>query len=135
MSDYERVKPRQRLVKVAIACLCALVVAAIGVSIYWDNIAVWLAPKKLATTNRSSAAVQADELFWTTFHNGEYDKIAHALEVLTAAYLETPTDAVTAAHIAWLHTWRITENVRLESLPASITDDAVLARKYFQEAV
>jgi hypothetical protein len=100
-----------------------------------DRIAVWQAPQKQAATSRSEAAQKADELFWQTFHQGEYEKIPQALEALTAAYLETPADAVTAAHIAWLHNWRIAERARMESVPATITDDTMLARRYFQEVV
>jgi hypothetical protein len=55
--------------------------------------------------------------------------------VLTAAYLQAPNDAKTAAHIAWLHNWRISERSRLSSVPTTITDDTMLARRYFQEAV
>jgi hypothetical protein len=57
------------------------------------------------------------------------------LAVLTAAYLQTPADAKTAAHIAWLHNWRISERARVPSVPPTITDDMMLARRYFQEAV
>jgi hypothetical protein len=100
-----------------------------------DRIAVQLAPKKQAAPSRSETATKADERFWQTFHNGEYEKIPRALDVLTAAYLATPTDAVTAAHIAWLHNWRIAERTRMDAVPATITDDTMLARRYFQEAV
>lgn len=100
-----------------------------------DSIAVLLAPAKEATSVRSNAALQADELFWRTLHSGAYDEISRALEVLTASYLETPTDAVTAAHIAWFHNWRMAERVRLLAIPATITDDTILARRYFEEAV
>jgi len=100
-----------------------------------DRIAVQFAPKKQAATSRSETATKADELFCQTFHHGEYDKIQHALEVLTAAYLESPTDAVTAAHSAWLHNWRISERARMDAVPVTITDDTMLARRYFQEAV
>lgn len=100
-----------------------------------DRLAVWSAPPKQAATSRSEAAQQADERFWQTFHQGQYEQIPQALDALTAAYLETPTDAVTAAHIAWLHNWRIAERARMEAVPATITDDTVLARRYFQEAV
>jgi hypothetical protein len=93
------------------------------------------AQKKHATASRSETASKADELFWNMFHKGEYDKIQDALGVLTAAYLRTPNDAKTAAHIAWLHNWRIAERARMESPPATITDDTILARRYFQEAV
>lgn len=100
-----------------------------------DRIAVQLAPKKQAATSRSEAAQKADGIFWQTFHQGEYEQIPQVLEVLTAAYLETPTDAVTAAHIAWLHNWRSAERARMTAVPATITDDILLARRYFQEAV
>jgi hypothetical protein len=100
-----------------------------------DRIAVQLAPKKQAAKSRSETATKTDELFWQTFHHGEYEKIPRALEVLTAAYLETPTDAVTAAHIACLHNWRIAGRARMDAVPVAITDDTMLARRYFQEVV
>jgi predicted negative regulator of RcsB-dependent stress response len=117
-----------------LAVLLIIVLGALG----WtnrDRIAVQLAPQKQAAQTRSEAALAADELFWETFHGGEYEEIQPALDALTAAYLETPTDAVTVAHIAWLHNWRMVERSRLESVPATITDDTMLARRYFQEAV
>jgi Integrase core domain len=101
----------------------------------WNHIAVVLAPQKVAAATRAASALQADEHFWQTFHGGQYDNIQQPLEALTAEYLKTPNDAVTAAHVAWLHTWRAAERSRVASLPATITDDIRLARKYFQEAV
>ena len=100
----------------------------------WAHIAVMTAPRKQAAKTRSQAALEADDLFWQTFHNGEYDMIPNVLEALTAAYLQSPNDAVTAAHIAWLHSWRSAERNRLASVPAVITDDIMLSRRYFQEA-
>lgn len=55
--------------------------------------------------------------------------------MLKAVYLEMPTDAVTAAHIAWLHNWRTAERLRMDTQSPTITDDILLARRYFQEAV
>lgn len=135
MSTLPSKAKRHRLIKVAIATLLALMLisAVVWTSCNW--IAVQLAPKKQAAKTRSEAALKADELFWQTFHSGEYEKISNTLEVLTAAYLQTPNYAITAAHIAWLHNWRISERARLESVPATITDDMMLARRYFQEAV
>jgi hypothetical protein len=123
-----------RITRVAVAIGLAL---AIGVAAWAnrDRIAVSLAPTKKAAGTRISGAVKADELFWQTLHNGAYDDIPRVLEVLTAAYLEAPTDAVTAAHIAWLHNWRMVEGARLSAVPATITDDTILARRYFDEAV
>lgn len=100
------------------------------------TLAVWSAPKKLASAERLPQAARADELFWRTLHTGDYDGIPAALGPLTAAYLADPRDAVTAAHIAWLHFWRLSERARLPSGGgAAITDHAVLARRYFEEAV
>jgi len=84
---------------------------------------------------RAPSADKADALFWSTFHGARYAEIDHALAAETAAYLEAPTDAVTAAHVGWLHMWRLGERARLPRTAATITDDAVLARKYFARAV
>jgi len=47
--------------------------------------------------------------------------------LLKAAYLENPHDAKVAAHIGFLHIWRLSERRRLETIPPQIMDDAVLA--------
>jgi hypothetical protein len=120
--------------KIVIATLSAI--ALIGIAwANWNRIAVQLAPHKQAAKTRSEAALKADELFWQTFHNADYEKIPIALEAVTAAYVQTPNDAVTAAHVAWLHIWRLSEQARMASVPATITDDMMLSRRYFQEAV
>jgi hypothetical protein len=93
------------------------------------------APRKVPTLERTAPAIEADKLFWSTLHSGGYANIQSALEAETAAYLADPADALTAAHVGWLHIWRLSERARLASVPASITDDAVLARRYFEEAV
>jgi hypothetical protein len=126
---------RSGLVKAGIAVVAALLVIGAGVWIFWDRIAVMAAPAKEAATARSEAAVKADELFWTTFHGGDYEGIDRSLEALTAAYLQAPDDAKTAGHIAWLHNWRVAERSRLTAVPATITDNTTVARKYFAEAV
>ena len=111
--------------------LAALVLAA-----GCGSLAVWSAPEKAPSAQRTPAALQADALFWRTLHAGAYEQIPQSLTALKAAYLANPNDAVTAAHIGWMHIWRLAERARIT--PASgpeITDDAVLARKYFEEAV
>ena len=97
--------------------------------------AVQTAPAKPAAATRSEAALRADGLFWKTLHGGDYDGIPRAMQAVKGAYLQAPGDAVTAAHVGFLHIWRLAESARQEALSPSITDDAVLARKYFQEAV
>ena len=93
------------------------------------------APKKQPATSRSAQALSADELFWNTLHGADYEHIAQALEAETAAYLSAPNDAVATAHVGWLHIWRLSERQRLTAVPATITDDATLSRKFFEEAV
>jgi hypothetical protein len=78
--------------------------------------------------------VNADSVFWRTLHAGAYDSIPRALLMLQAAYLQNPADATTAAHIGFLHTWRIAERGRLAQQLPSITDEATLAVRYFQLA-
>ena len=97
--------------------------------------AVQTAPAKVAASTRSGQALKADALFWQTLHGGDYDGIARALDATTAAYLQDPRDAVTAAHVGWLHIWKLAESARSADLSPAITDHAVLARRYFQEAV
>jgi hypothetical protein len=93
------------------------------------------APAKQAGNSRTEIAQRADALFWNTFHGGDYDGIARAMEAVKGAYLQSPTDPVSAAHVGFLHVWRIAERARLDATPPSITDDSALARRYFGEAL
>jgi hypothetical protein len=83
----------------------------------------------------SQKAREANEKFWDAFHSGRYDQLPQVLEALTAAYIENPRDAETAAHIGFSHVWRLSEQAHLETRSAVITDHIVLSRKYFAEAV
>ena len=110
--------------------------AAIALAAGCGSLAVWSAPAKAPSAQRTPAALQADELFWRTLHAGAYEQIPQSLTALKAAYLANPNDAVTAAHIGWMHIWRLAERARITpGAGPEITDDAVLARKYFEEAV
>lgn len=93
------------------------------------------APVKQASATRTELALKADKLFWETLHGGNYAGIQPALDLLTAAYLQNPRDAVTAARVGWLHIWRLAESGRIEKRVATVTDHAVMARRYFEEAV
>lgn len=115
-----------------VSCIGAVILV---LSVGCARLAVWSAPDKVASQERTALARRADGLFWKTLNGGEYEKIPDALTAMTAAYLEDPNDAVTAARIGWLHIWRLAERARLTVVPPAITDDAVLARKYFEEAV
>ena len=93
------------------------------------------APAKTPSATRTPQALQADVLLWRTLRAGDYDHIDAALQATTAAYLSDPGDALTAAHVGWLHIWRLAESGRVEHRLPTITDDAILARRYFEEAV
>jgi hypothetical protein len=115
-----------------IAALLALSLAVLAGCAY---IAESTAPKKQATSSRSDAAVKADALFWQTLHAGRYEAIPSVLQALTAASVSDPNDAVTAAHIGWMHIWRLAESAPLDRVRPTIVYDAVVARRYFQKAV
>jgi hypothetical protein len=91
------------------------------------------APKKAPTD--PAAALEADKSFWATLYTGRYGQIQPAVAAETAAYLAEPRDAVSPAQVARLHIWRLSERARLAAPLASTTDDAFVARRYFQEAV
>lgn len=110
------------------------IVAAMAATLGCLAAGIAMAQSTSAPPTRQPAALQADQLFWRTFHGGDYEHIQASLEASTAAYLRDPNDAVSAAHVGWLHMWRVAESSRLDHRPASITDDIVLARKYFQKA-
>ena len=57
------------------------------------------------------------------------------MTLLKAAYLQNPYDAKIAARIGFLHAWSLSERQRLKNIPPQITDNAILAKKYFEEAV
>jgi hypothetical protein len=46
-----------------------------------DRIAVWWAPRKQAAKSRNEAAKKADDLFWQTVHQGEYEKVPNAAQL------------------------------------------------------
>jgi hypothetical protein len=98
------------------------------------TMALWTAPSKAPSAQRSDAK-SANAKFWDVFHGGHYEAIPETLDGLTAAYLENPGDAETAAHIGWMHIWRASESARNEHLAPTVTDDVVLSHKYFGEAV
>ena len=121
--------------KLLVGAALALVLVAVLALTNIPRIAVLLAPKKAAASERTANAIAADSLFWRIFHGGAYDQLPLALEAITAAYLENPRDAVTASHAGFLHIWRTAEASRLDTIPATITNHMALASKYFQESV
>ena len=49
-------------------------------------------------------------------------EIKAELQRRTGAVVTVENDATTAAHVAWLHIWRLGESARLDPVPATITD-------------
>ncbi len=100
-----------------------------------STLAIATAPSKQPVHDASPEASRADATFWATLHGGQYDAIGPALDQLEAAYLAHPDDPRTAAHVAFLHVWRASERARKASISPTITDDLVVARRYFEQAV
>ncbi len=127
MNDSARITPFQVIMPVVLAITTVACAAT----------AEWAAPKKKATapTARKPSAIEADALMWQTLHAGNYQGVADVTRALTAAYLENPMDATTAAHVGFMHAWQLSERARLDPVPSTITDHAVLARKYLEESV
>lgn len=118
-------------VPVAVVLTSALLALSSGCS----SVAVWSAPEKKAQPDESPRARAANSAFWDALHEGRYDDIPQVLEGLGAVYLENPRDPSTTAHIGFAHTWRVAERARMDRASPSITDDVVVAHKYFAEAV
>jgi hypothetical protein len=100
-----------------------------------EEFAVLTTPKKQAIPSTSQFASQVQTKFWNTLHKGRYQDIPQANELLMAAYLQNPNDPVIAAHLGFLHIWIITERYREENIPATITNEILLAKNYFADAV
>jgi hypothetical protein len=94
-----------------------------------------IATAQVSPTPRIPLAITADSLFWQAFRAGDYDQARRIMRLLKAAYLQTPTDHRTAALIGYLHAWQLAERSRLDTVPPEITDHAMLARRYFDQAI
>jgi hypothetical protein len=99
------------------------------------SIAISAAPTKKASPTQSAFSKEANDAFWAALHGGAYEEIPQVKELLQRAYLEDPFDAVTTAHLGFLHLWRVAERERADELKPSLTDDMLLSERYFKEAV
>ena len=100
-----------------------------------SRLAVWLAPTRHPAGERTAPRLRRTVSSGRRCTTG-IPSIPEVLIPLKAAYLQNPSDPVTAAHVGWMHIWRLAERARLDGAPPDpgVTDDAVLARKYFEEA-
>ena len=100
-----------------------------------EGTAIMSTPKKKPVESHSQLAMKAENQFWTTLHKGSYQDIAQADYLLMAAYLQNPNDPKIAAHLGFLHIWKITERQREKAIPPTITNEIILSKKYFADAV
>ncbi|MHB1948783.1 MAG: hypothetical protein ACYCQI_11805 [Gammaproteobacteria bacterium] len=100
-----------------------------------EYLAIKMTPKKQAITSHSELASLAQQRFWKVLHEGQYQNISDADLLLTAAYLQNPNDPKIAAHLGFLHIWKITERGREPTLRPTIVNEIILAKKYFNDAV
>lgn len=99
-----------------------------------EKIALLSTPKKQAVYSKTQLGQHAERNFWHTLHQGNYNAIDQAIALSTAAYLQNPNDPQLAAHLGFLHIWKITERARLPSIPPTIVNEIILSKKYFHDA-
>lgn len=100
-----------------------------------EKIAVMNAPAKKAQLSDLTQAAQAKQMFWAALHQGHYDHLSQIIKILTAAYIASPNDPELAAYLGFAHTWKLAERNREKTLDPLIVNQAILARKYFKDAV
>lgn len=122
---------RTRLPAGKVVAPAALALTLLGGCTYF---ATRFAPEKTPRPSNTAQAEKARQSFWKTFHAGNYDALPRAIERLTAAYLKNPRDPKLALLLGHAHFWKGAERRRLAEVPATITDEFLLAEKYFEEA-
>lgn len=100
-----------------------------------EQIAVHFTAKKQPISSQSQLATEAEQHFWNTFHQGHYNEISQVDTLLMAAYLQNPNDPQLAAHLGFLHIWKLSERGRDLPLKPTIVNEIILAKKYFSDAV
>lgn len=92
-------------------------------------------PSKKPHLSNTRIAAQAERYFWKTLHEGQYQDIPKADYLLMAAYLENPNDPKLAAHLGFIHIWKITERAKLKDKSPLMPNQIVLSKKYFADAL
>ncbi len=64
-------------------------------------------PKKKPIPSHSQLSYQAEKQFWATLHQGDYAALPQTNKLLMAAYLENPNDPQLAAHLGFVHIWKL----------------------------
>lgn len=100
-----------------------------------ERVALFTTPHKQAIKSSGALAAKAQNYFWNTLHQGRYQDISKADYLLMAAYLQNPNDPKLAAHLGFVHIWKITERQRLQEESPTITNDIILSKKYYSDAL
>lgn len=100
-----------------------------------EKLALITTPKKKAMIKKTALSTKAEDFFWNALHAGQYDQIDNATRLLTAAYLENPYNPLLAAHLGFLHIWKITERGRKKIIEPTIVNEIILAKKYFADSI
>jgi translation initiation factor 2 beta subunit (eIF-2beta)/eIF-5 len=109
-----------------------LFLAAAGCSEYF---AIAFAPEKQLNNRETELSKAAESYFWANFHEGNYDSIPKIKYLLTAAYLENPSNSILAAHIAFTNMWELAERKRaVDPNNPAIIYNATIAKKFFDES-
>jgi len=109
-------------------------IAALIVLSSCEQIALITTPPKKPVASHTKLAETAEKTFWETLHRGDYNNLPKTTYLLTAAYLQNPNDPTIAAHLGFVHIWKITERAREKDIPPTIVNEIVLAKKYFSDA-
>jgi hypothetical protein len=100
-----------------------------------EKIALMFTPEKKPLISNSPLEAEAEHYFWETLHQGQYDHIPKANDLLMAAYLQNPNNPKLAAHLGFLHMWLISERARMPGNNPLITNEIILSKHYFQDAL
>lgn len=100
-----------------------------------EKVALMNTPQKKPQVSRSQLSAQAERYFWRTLHEGRYQDIPKADYLLMAAYIENPYDPKLAAHLGFVHIWKITERERVKNKSPLIPNQIILSKKYFADAL
>lgn len=112
--------------------IVSLFAAAAGCAEYF---AIAFAPEKEMDNKETALSKTAEDYFWTNFHEGNYDSIPRIKYLLTAAYLENPSNSILAAHIAFTNMWELAERKRAaDPNNPTIIYNATVAKKFFDES-
>lgn len=117
----------------------AFVLLVLAVSLLWWYVkgggqgwlAVATAPQPVGSRSVTPTAKLAEETFWNTLHGGKYEEIPATIDLLTKAFREHPQDPHLARRLGFLHAWRLLERNRMEAIPATIADHAILSQHFY----